>query len=329
MATRAERHEIGWALQTAESSPAANPAFVVQGQFNPSSPEPTQEIAVREPALPTGTTQTILKATQSWKASLQIPCDALTLGPLIKGILSSESVSGSYRHTFIPDTTDRWLTLFGQRPGGLYEKFWDGQIESITLGFESGEPLDLGIVAMGKASSILGSAYTPGTTVQTGAADDWLTYVGAEVKLDIDSTPATTITPYIESGSIQVSRASSLIPSADGSIPIGIRRGPFNIKVSLEATWDSWDAYRATFYGSTAGSAQSTTLVTGSLILKTTSRFTATRELTVKIPELLLLAEPVQPGSGILTQRLEGYGTYGGSAASTQWELLNAQSAAY
>ena len=116
MSEHARIGEIGYALQSAEDTPATNPTFVL-GSLS-GMPGPRQELAFREPAGHRLVTQELRKAGIRWEVASTMWAHAASLGPLIKGILPTEASTGVYT----PGATDQFLTFFSTRPGPLYER---------------------------------------------------------------------------------------------------------------------------------------------------------------------------------------------------------------
>jgi hypothetical protein len=324
--------ELGWAKQSAQGTIPANPDYVVHGLLGYSLPEPTQNLQPRQPAAQRVLVQDIVKGAETWKSSANVPFWPVSSGPILKSILPTETVTGSnpYDHKFTPGTTDIWVSLFDLRPGSLSERFGDGLVESVTITFTSGKPLDFQFAMQGITPNRVAS-YTAGTTETMGPVDEWLTYVGSTVLFDIASTPASTDhSAYVEGGSIRVQRTLNQVTTADSGTITGFRRGPYDVQVQLNTTWQDYDAYRSTFYGSSAGSTPSTTVQFGSFSMTSIARFTSNRSAIFAVPKLQWQATPSQPQEhGTHQQQLIGTAVRPSSGDMCSWTVRNNKSGAY
>lgn len=325
--------EVGWALQGSKGSPAPDPDYVIDG-LSGGLPEPAQHVGEVEPAAPLNVTQRLRKGAVYWVAQLTLPTFPLSLGPLVKALLPQESVSGSgpYDHVFVPDENEVWLSIFTRRPGGLYERFSDGLVESITFDCASGQPVSSVVVTQGLVPEVLGSAYTPGTT-QSVTSGAWVHYLGGTLLLDVDATPATTdLSATIEAATVRINRPLALVSTADSHVPQGFRRGPYSLDLSFRLTWQDYGAYRASYFGSTSGSSASASIVYGSIDLTFLGYVSGgTRHLRLQVPRAALLVRgaPQPEPRGSLDLLIEGKAVRPNSGAMVSVTLRNQKPSAY
>lgn len=311
MSEHARIGEIGYALQSAEDTPATNPTFVL-GSLS-GMPGPRQELAFREPAGHRLVTQELRKAGIRWEVASTMWAHAASLGPLIKGILPTEASTGVYT----PGATDQFLTFFSTRPGPLYERFDDGLIESLIFDFSPSSRVAVTVQGTGKTPRILGSAYTPGTREDDGPAGDIFHFVGATIKFDWASSPATTAR-VIDNGSLRLTRPLTPIPTADAQGPLKLLRGSLALETTMQLLLEDYDGYRATFMGGTGGSTPSATVVGGSLDLQFASPMSA-NTLRIEVPSITWEWTPPEPSArpGALVVDLNGYAWRPSSGAFT------------
>lgn len=330
MSEHARIGEVGFALQSGEGVPASNPAYAL-GSMN-GFPGPRQDLTFREPAAHRLVTQEIRKAGIHWEVASTMWAHAASAGPLIKGILPTEGVSGGgpYDHAFTPGATDQYLTFFSARGGPLYERFDDGLVESLIFDFAPSSRVAVTVQASGKTPQILGSPYTPGVRESDAVDGDIFHYVGATIEFDWASTPATTAR-VIDFGSLRLTRPLTIVPTADAQEPLKLLRGSLAVETTMQLLLEDYDGYRATFMGGTGGSTPSPTTVQGSLELVFLSATMPTHTLKIEVPSIGWDWTPPEPAarSGALTVDLTGYAWRPSSGAFTTITLRNLLSSSY
>ena len=284
--------EVGYAIQSGVGVPASNPAYAmgVQEGF----PAVVEDIGVSIPAAHLLVAQDVRKGLTRWETGTTTWAYAASLGPLLKGALGAETVTGGgpYDHKFTPGTTDRYLSLFSAK-GSLYERWVDGLVESLILDWMSSRRVSATLQASGLDASILGSAYTPGLREAEGPNEEVFHYIGATMKVDWADTPATTVLTNIEDGAIRFTRPLTIVATADAQGAMSINRGPLEIEGAFSLIVDDLDGYRTTFMGSATGSAPSPIVVYGSVDFTFVAG--AGRTLRVEVPRAAFRWESPQP----------------------------------
>lgn len=325
MAARAELVEVGWGIQPAEGSPAANPTYLLASLWG-GLPEPTQRVDAISAGASFGTVQEVRKYAEYWQADLELPAFALSTGTLLKAMLPTENVTGSdpYAHAFTVAATKRWLTMFSRRPGGMYERYDDGRVESVGFAFTSGEPVVLEATLMGKTPQRLGSAYTPATTERMDRTTPWLHYAGSTMLWDEDDdTPTGDISPLAESGRVRIQRGLTAVPLADTGGLLGFRQNPYEVLLELEMVWANYDAYRASYYGGAGGNTPSPTVIYGSVDFLFVAPQAANRTLRLLVPRMAFHVTPPQPGLGVAVLNIAGDAAWPSSGTLVTGTLTN------
>ena len=325
--------EFGIAKQSSEGSAVANPTYampVFEGL-----PRPVQNVEPIQVTDTAVTTPLVWKTDAHWEAQVTVPGFADSVGNLIKSVLPTDTKTGAgdpYTHAFTAAGTDSFFTLFSRRPGDLYEQFVDGVGSELAVTFNETEPVKVQGTFMGKTISVLGSAYTAGTTNAMSNTTEWLTPIGATLKLDVAATPATTTVTNITSGTVTVRRSVELLQAVETITPNFVHKGPYEVGVALDLVFDNYNLYRATFYGATGGSALSSTIVEGSINFKFLMHGNATHYLEILVPKVaLLVPEAPQPDAagGPYRVSVDGIGLRPTAGSIITMNLLNAVATAY
>ena len=325
--------QAGIAKQSAEGTGATNPTYahpVYAGLPGPAQATTRFNVTDVDNQYPG-----LVKTDAHWEADIVVPGFPASAGAYIVGLLPTDTKTGAsdpYTHTFTPVGNDYFQTLFARRPGDLYEKFVDGLIAELRMEMSADEPLKLGLRALGKTVTVLGSAYTPVTVEKYTATGEYFTPLGGTLKLDVATTPATTTVTNIVGGTIRIARQTDLVNTCENLTPGLISRGRMEVGVALDTVWQNFDAYRATFFGSTSGTTLSSTIVMGSIDFTFACNGNSNHSLQVKVPNVaLLVPEPPQPDpSGApFKVAIDGVAVQPAAGSIVEVVLKNAVSTAY
>lgn len=305
MTTASRQNEglLGIAQQTAEGTAKGTATYahtLYGGLPRPVRADNEMEVASTGQHVPG-----IFATEQHWEMDATFPGLPISLGQWLLAAFGTLSTSGAgdpYTHTFTPAATPGFITAFGRTPGSLYRKFADGTVNELSFNFEAGQPLRVNAKAMGYTPTDLAVAWTATTTEAYDTDGEYLTMIGSTLKMDIGATPASTTVATIQSGTITVTRDLSLIQT-DGFEPEHRSLGLFKVGVSVHALWVDATAFKATYYGSTSGTASSPVQPVSSLDLTfavgpTTN---ANHSLQLQVPKVkLAVPEPpdVDPAAG-------------------------------
>lgn len=205
--------------------------------------------------------------------------------------------AGPYTHTVsTADPNNKWQTLWVSRPtfGGstLVDKFEDGTVTSVEVVHEFGQPLKQVVEFVGKTVTTAGAFPTTITNPETYSTGGvFLSAIGATLKMDVASTPASTTVTNIISASVKVMRATTLEQTGELT-PRYRSQGLYTVAVSATVELDSTTAqnyYRATFFGGVAGTVLSPVVVSGSLDFKWVEAptVTGTNYLQLQVPAVV------------------------------------------
>ena len=250
------------------------------------------------------------KSPSWWQAdAIEVPAFDSSLGTILVSMWPTDTASGSAPtrlHTFsgLGTVAQPWMTLFSHwtDSGINYEQsFGKGLATSIGFAVNSeGGPLRVTLGAMGQ--EVLGAATSafPATTTNV-LTDGWfgLQLASATIQLDIDTPnvdPAVTVT-NVKDFQLTVGRSASAEPTASGITVTNISQGKVQNTGSMTVLWDSvaLDTYRATYFGSAAGTGLSATVVKGAIDLNFKHSVSADSILRIYIPAVQFHAAPATP----------------------------------
>lgn len=331
--TRASVGELGIALQSAEGTGLGTAAFahpLVSGLPRPVETTDEIEVSVSSGDLIPG----LYKKEQHWEMDATFWATPRATGAWVKAMLGAISTSGGgdpYTHS-LTNGTPPFITAFATAPGGVYRKFVDGTISELTFTFAKGEPLMLGVKAQGYTPSTLGTAYTSTVTEPIATSGNWFTMIGATTKFDLDATPAASTVTTVEGGSITLSREVEL-HQATALNPSNRELGRFRVAVALDTVFTNYNAYAETYYGGTAGTSSSATVVAGAVNIAFAQGPTssANRTLTIDVPNVALRVPDVpdvDPSGKALMVPLAGM-TYKPSSGEIVTVTLKSQDSTY
>lgn len=327
--TPANNWTVGLAKQAAEGTIATVATYefpVFSGR-----PQPVQSIArveVTDAASIVG--DPYKQSGEHWEATFDIPAYANVLGALLQALWPTDTISGAgpYTHTFSGlGSAPSWYALYQTAPGSMLETFEGGLSAGLGFSFdETGGPLRIQGKFVGKRPTK--AAHT--ITTNVALTDGFFTATGGVLKYEEDNATPVTAT-NIQKATVTVDRAASALATADGVSVAYMAQGRVDPSFTLTLLYSTWDAYQATFYGSTTGTAPSSTIVKGSVELNFVHSVQAGWSFKLTIPSAVLAADPPQPDAsgGPLTVNINGYATRPGSGDHVAPVLINAVASAF
>lgn len=323
----------GWTIGIAKQTNETTIATVATYEFPVFSgrPQPVQDIArVEVTDALTVIGDPYKQSGEHWESDIVLPAFSTVLGTILQSMWPTDTTTGAgpYTHTFSGlGGTQPWIAMYQTAPGSLAETYEAGLTSSIGFSVtEEGGPLRINHKAVGKRPTV--AAHT--ITTSNALTDGYFTATGATLKFEEDNaTPATQTN--IRAASITVDRSVEALATADGVSVAFLSQGKVDPSFSMTLLFVNYDAYKATFYGSAAGTTPSTTIVKGSVELNFVHTVTGAHSFKLTIPSAVFAAEPPQPdpAGGPLTVQINGYATKPGSGDHVQPVLINAVSAAY
>ena len=177
-------HELAFAKQTAQGTPATAAAFKVP--LVGGTVRPRRDINVLEETGDSRLRDIAYVSQVGIEGSPEYAIRPGALGLLLFGVLGSQAVSGAadpYEHTFVEADEQPWLTFWRRMhldgTNYLYEKFIDCRITQMVLTSEAGSPIRAGMTVMGLDPRALSSGdYATEVTVDQESGAPFMHYDG-------------------------------------------------------------------------------------------------------------------------------------------------------
>lgn len=276
------------------------------------------------------------KGPTSWAKDAEFPALGASLGRFLQSIWPTDTKTGSgpYVHTYTGlGGTQPWVAMYDTFGAGTLTQTYAKGLAT-KIGFTAtadGGPLRVQYGAVGQAPSI--TAYTVTTADALTNGYFTLQQASTSVLIDVDtanSAPGSE-TESVQSVTITVDRGVTPQPIADSVNVSNIAQGKLTTGVQMSFLYTSWDAYHASYFGSVAGTAASSTIVKGAMLVTFQHTVQATWNFTIYIPSLVFHVDPPAPDAGgaPLTLTVNGYATKPSAGDHIQPVLTNGVSAAY
>lgn len=241
------------------------------------------------------------KGLTSWSADVEVPAFGRSLGVFLQTLWPTDTPTGTdpKTHTFSGlGAVQPWVAMYSEWPGaGAFEQtFGAGVATGITFSATAeGGPLRIGYTAIGKTPSVANYTVTTADTL----ADGYFTLqaTGANVEADYDTpnvNPTTAIT-NVTSVELSVTRDATPVQTVDGVSVNYLSTGRVVPAGTMEVVYDSWDMYRASYFGAVAGSAVSPTIVKGALDLNFKHSTDAAVTFELYVPSVQFKVDPPTP----------------------------------
>jgi hypothetical protein len=221
----------------------------------------------------------VFKGLTYWTGEAEFPAYSRSLGRFLQSLWVTDTTTGAgpYVHTFSGlGGVQPWIALYTEWPGAAAFEQTFGKGQATGMGFtadQDGGPLRIRFTAMGQTPSV--ASYTVTTADDLTQGYFTLQSATATIKSDLDTpnvTPTVSQT-NVQSVAINLDRAATPVPTADGTTVTNIGVGkatPTGTATFIYPDGAGWESFRATFYGAVAGTAVSPTVVTGALKLNFT-----------------------------------------------------------
>jgi hypothetical protein len=249
------------------------------------------------------------KSPSWWQAdAIEFPAFDDSLGTVLVGMWPTDTATGvapTRNHAFSGlGGVQPWMAFYSHwtDAGINYEQtFGKGLITGLTFsGSAEGGPLRISVAALGQEVTGATTAAFPATVADLLSAG-WfgLQLTNAKIELDIDTpnvNPSVSVT-NVRSYSLNVSRNASPEPTATGMTVTNLSQGKLANTGTLEVLWDAvaLDTYRASFFGSAAGTSFSSTIVRGALELTFRHSVSADSQFILYIPAVMFQAAAAVP----------------------------------
>lgn len=317
---------LGFGRQAAEGTPLATPRFEIAMGGGYVGPERTVD------TLPftTDTQDRVGEFVSRVAGSIDcsVPVLPSSVGALFQAVLGARQTVGSL-HTFTPADALAWFTFFYAQPGGNFITLEDAKLSRAQLNFQPGQPLTMDLSGGGKDVRRAGTKWATASLVEP--VDPFFTYIGAEMLLDVDATPAATRVRNIAGGNIAIDRNIERIQTDEVGDTYLVEQGR-EISVTLDDTvFEDNDVINTVFFGSPTGTELSATTVYGSIdfgFVLNDGTPRATTELRVRCPRVNFSVDALpaaDPGGGAVRYSVVGNVSKPATGASIEVVLRNAE----
>lgn len=265
--------------------------------------------------------------------SATLPVLPVSSAGILELILGSRVTTGAgpYTHTITPSDTLPFSTWHYAQPGDNYWQVAGVKLGSWELSWTAGAPLEASVSGMGKTVTRAASKWSTATLVE--GVDPFFTFIGATVKFEAATTPATTTIHTVGQGSISVNRNLDPIQT-DAITHSYFAEQKRDIEVSLDdVVFEDNALINTIFTGTSSGTTLSGSTVYGSLdmtFLGSDQASSATRSLNISLPRVLWTIDQVpgaDPGGATLRYTVTGKASKPSSGASITAVVKNGSAA--
>jgi hypothetical protein len=205
----------------------------------------------------------------------------------VLGNLTSDAGPTNYTHDIIPAAALPYYTFYREIGDTLYERFEDCKVSEVTISAEAGQPLTASLNIMGRNSVRLASQPASLATPASGAVYNFN---------EATVTLAGGATSLVGSFECTISNNVSM-QQTDDAKPYDVVEGLREVSLGFTLIFESLDEYNRFNYGSTSGTAQSSTLATTSANFSF-SKGTGTNEIKFDFPSIAYQEFPVEANPG-------------------------------
>lgn len=244
---------------------------------------------------------------KAWSSgSVQFQSFPDSIGRLLTAHLGSDTMTGAgadKTHTIVFNGAPQWLTVWGQRPltgtSVEWDRYMDSFIKSIELQYVAGSLFRAECEFLSRIGTVNVTAPTITTSNVLDAAGPYHTWAGADIKMDLATTPATTVVANLQSFTIKMSYDGADLLQTQNLTADFRDLQKWKVEMSGDFIVSDWAAYKNTFFGSATASNvdQSAVVTVGSLdvLVKTGPTVDALKSVQVKIPAITLSLEAPSP----------------------------------
>ena len=311
---RANRYRLVWGKQTAEGTPQATGAQLIEvqgydGAIRAEKQEEEHEV-LDVSDVPKGSY--IRHAKWNGDPVVNTDHDAIGMPLLLHYGSGSDAVTGAtdFTHTFTrKPEAPLWGTFYMLRPNVVgavdrWEQGVDGFVQALELRApETGGPLRLALEIIGKGFNHGAVAPVPANTKKVRGSTGFLTFQGATIKWELDATPAVTQRRGASNLVMRSEYANTdYVAGGDELLPRFLHYAKYRFGFTADMIFQDYEPLTATFHGARAPSlpaGQSGVVVEGSIDF-TFGLVTpvATKQLQVTVPAMRIEVEPPNPDAG-------------------------------
>lgn len=236
--------DLAYAIQTSKGTPAtaSSHRFYLTGGGLAPRPSTARLEETSGSRLRTGSYMQQIRAEGSPAAYVR----PNMIGGLLYSAMGAKAVSGAsdpYTHTFTLASTQPWLTFWRMLGAGLFERFTDCKLSSLSIRSSAGQPLIVtaGIVGLGPANKTAAE-----TTVPVEKTNTFMHYDGKGA-LKVETVPVT----RIESFSLTINTGADT-QQGDDVTPFDAPEGMLEIMIETTETITDFALYKRMIYGSSS-----------------------------------------------------------------------------
>jgi hypothetical protein len=231
----------------------------------------------------------------------------LLLEFILGQLLTTGPVSSVYTHAGAPLDDMPVFTTFYKSPDGNYFTIQDCKMGDWSLNGKAGQPLSMDCNIMGRQAPRSGTKWSAATLVE--GVDNFLTFIGADIRVDVGATPATTQIHNVDDLTLSVNRNIDAIQT-DGFYDQYHAPNKREVVLSMpSAVAESTDFFNSVHYGSASGTTQSTAPLYGAAKLKFSGVSDATKYLEIALNRVLYMIEQTpeaDPSGGTVRYGITG-----------------------
>lgn len=214
-----------------------------------------------------------------------------TVGLFLHAVLGSTSTSGTmpnFTHTMTPGNTLPYLTMWKNVGGatGLFEKYTDCLVSSVTLSADAGGPLTAAMGVQGLTPDRLTVDPAFALALDNAAVPN---FNNAAVTLGGSSTRLVSSFEFTVENNVSAQQTDDFIPY---DVAVGTRE----ISLGFDMLFEDLSEYNKFHYGGAAGVAISSNIFTTSAAF--TFTLDANNEITITLPSIAYEEFPVEPDPG-------------------------------
>ncbi len=265
---------------------------------------------------------------------VQLPVLAQSAPAILYGAFGALATTGAadpYTHTATLADDLPWMTHFFKMPGGDFLTLVDAKFGSWALGGVPGDPLTFNANGIGKRLPASETTWGAATVVEP--KEPFFNMIGATLKLDTSTTPATTQVRWIANHTITLNRNLADIQT-DGIGNQYVVPQKRTLEIALnDAVPENLDIFNQSFYGTAdpSGTDLVASVVYGSidfLYSLSDGTVTTSRKLQITVPRVRFTVDPIQANASgdVSRYNIAGQASKPATGSMIQAVVLNAQS---
>lgn len=284
---RGNQAYLGWSKQTGRGTP--NTTYARRAPFSGGNISPSRNIESLSETDANRDQGVSYVASVGVEGSPEIYVRDTQISSLLEATLGATATTGTtpnFVHTITPANSIPYLTFLKAIGGTLFEQYQDVMISELTISADAGSPLTASFDLVGRQATRL--AAEPGTlpALASGAVYN---YNDAAVTL------AGGATALVSSFELTISNNVSS-QQTDDVVPYDVVVGSREVTLGFSMVFEDLLEYNRFHYGSTSGTAQSSSLATVAAVF--TFTLGVNNEISFTLPAISYEEFPVEPDPG-------------------------------